>query len=78
MKTIRINAEAHTALMAQAEDAWDPGLRRNPDGSWDVLVDEQMLTALDSVKLPGETYSDTIIRLAHTQPKDGSTRRSYQ
>lgn len=64
MPTINITEEASRALRGLATKPFrDTGTRR-ADGTIDVPVEEETVERLSGCAMPGETASDTIIRLA--------------
>lgn len=56
MPIIRITAEAHKAITGATG--------QESDGSHMIRLERETLMRLREVELPGETISDTIIRLA--------------
>lgn len=65
MVMLHLTDEAHRAIRA-ASDApggfKQTGTQRS-DGSWDVPVGDDTLERIQSVAHPGETLSDTILRV---------------
>lgn len=69
MPTINITHEAREALRRESTtgELEEGTTFARPDGSWDIHVDSDTLERMDSVKQPGESYSDVILRVIATQ-----------
>lgn len=70
--TINVTNECQQAIRSAAtgNEFKNNGTQR-ADGTWDIPVDEEVVDRLKEVAFPGETYSDTIIRLAAFERSGG-------
>lgn len=65
MKKIIISAEAKAAISAARDLSrdWKETAVPNNDGTWTVPFEDDTLDAMKARQFPGESLSDTIIRL---------------
>lgn len=73
MKKIIISTEAKTALFF-ARDLrrdWKETATPNNDGTWTVPFEDETLDAMKARQFPGESLSDTIIRLCQFTQSGG-------
>lgn len=64
---ITLTTEALDALREHRvypDTDWSQDTWKNPDGTWDILVNDEVIEGLHSVRFPGESYSDIILRAA--------------
>jgi hypothetical protein len=64
---VRISQAAHAAITAHIDPfkEWRPG-EHLPSGDWRIELSEGTLARLKLEQAPGETLSDTIIRICNT------------
>lgn len=62
-RNLLITHEAHSAIRAKAEGGWRETGTRQPDGQWLVPFDEEVIGRMEKLALPGETHSETIVRI---------------
>ena len=60
---VNITAEAEAAIRAKAELPFRNNGERLADGTWDIPISITTFEGLIEVQLPGETLSDTIVRI---------------
>lgn len=63
LRTLTISDEAARLIRSIGYDNFQSSGQRLPDGNWSVPFDDEVIQHVDDQKLPGETVSDTIIRL---------------
>jgi hypothetical protein len=65
---LTITREAHNALRGRARpgDSFVDMSQARPDGMLDIPVREETIERIEQAQIPGETISDTIIRICAT------------
>jgi len=65
-RIIPLSDEALTLLRQAATPGAEFAVsgRRRSDGLWDIPLDVDTVARLEAAALPGESYSDTVIRIA--------------
>lgn len=66
MPNVIITNDAAAAIRAAAQGSFHNDGHRLQNGSWVIPLGEDTLEALQGVQFPGETLSDTIIRICFT------------
>lgn len=66
MPSIEITREAHECLRLAAQYKLKEGAKVLPNGYFRIELEESTIEALEERKLYGETYSDLIVRVFHT------------
>lgn len=61
---IEVTREAANAVRASASLPFRDRSRPLPNGNVELPLDDETVAMLDRVRLPGESYSDVMIRLA--------------
>ena len=68
MPEIVVTNECHELVRSKAISKFRPGSRRLYDGSWVITLDIEVIQRIESYAIPGETLSDTIIRVLSGKP----------
>jgi hypothetical protein len=66
---VEITDEARAAIQGRAlpdTPFWDTG-RRLSNGNWSVPLQRSTIAAINQQMFPGESFSDAIVRMAHTR-----------
>lgn len=66
MPRIIITASAHNAIRRAAQGAFHSEGKQLGNGSWNVRLGEDTIARVESHALPGESFSDTIVRVLGT------------
>jgi hypothetical protein len=64
MATISITAEACAAIMGTFAGDWSTDLRPDGEGGYLLTLPDSMIELLEAIRSLGESYSDTLIRIA--------------
>ena len=73
MPTIRLTVAAHQALLSQSTNGFAPEAAvLQLDGTFLIQIDQEVHDSLASRCYPGESYSDTILRLAAFATQTGN------